>query len=77
MILLQENSIGQDFALYYLAYATYLELRGSFAQADSVFQEGLTRFGTDFVLKLMPGSVHVPARVSAFAFADWLIPLIV
>ena len=39
----QENSIGQEFALYYLAYATYLELRGNFATAETVFQEGLSR----------------------------------
>lgn len=40
---LQENNIGQDFALYYLAYAAYMELRGSFTKADAIFQDGLAR----------------------------------
>ena len=40
---MQENGIGQDFALYYLAYATYLELRGNFSKADATFQTGLLR----------------------------------
>jgi len=40
---LQENNIGQDFALYYLAYAAYMELRGNFAKADAIFQDGLAR----------------------------------
>lgn len=44
---IQENRIGQDFALYYLAYATYLELRGSFATADGIYQEGLSRSASD------------------------------
>jgi hypothetical protein len=41
---LQENDIGQDFALFYTAYAAYLELRGSFEKAESVFQTGLKRY---------------------------------
>ena len=40
---LQENNIGQDFALYYLAYAAYMELRGNFAKADAILQDGLAR----------------------------------
>lgn len=40
---LKENSIGQDFALYYLAYAAYMELRGNFSRADDIFQSGLER----------------------------------
>ncbi|KAK9866029.1 hypothetical protein WJX84_003204 [Apatococcus fuscideae] len=40
---LKENDIGQDFALFYLAYATYLELRGNFSRADATFQAGLSR----------------------------------
>ncbi|KAK9861739.1 hypothetical protein WJX84_012354 [Apatococcus fuscideae] len=40
---LKENGIGQEFALYYLAYATYLELRGNFSRADATFQAGLSR----------------------------------
>ena len=40
----QENSIGQDFALYYLAYAAYMELRGNFSKADAIFQSGLERY---------------------------------
>ena len=40
---MQEHNIGQDFALYYMAFATYLELRGSFAKAEAVFEAGLER----------------------------------
>lgn len=40
----QENSIGQDFALYYLAYAAYMELRGNFPRADAIFQSGVERY---------------------------------
>lgn len=40
---LQAHKIGQDFALYYLAYAAYMELRGNFAKADAIFQDGLAR----------------------------------
>lgn len=32
----QENGIGLEHALYYIAFATYLELRGSYAKADAV-----------------------------------------
>ena len=39
----QENGIGQDFALFYIAYAAYLELRGNFAKAEAVFQAGLEK----------------------------------
>jgi hypothetical protein len=47
MILLglrQEHDIGQDFAIYYIAYAAYLELRGSYAKAEAVFKAGLERY---------------------------------
>ena len=40
---MQEHDIGQDFALYYTAFATYLELRGSFAKAGAVYEAGLER----------------------------------
>ncbi len=30
---LKENDIGQEHALYYIAYATYLEARGGYAKA--------------------------------------------
>lgn len=29
--------------LFYAAYASYLELRGSYARADKVYQEGIQR----------------------------------
>lgn len=45
---MQEHDIGQDFALYYMAFATYLELRGSFAKAEAVFKAGLERCGMHF-----------------------------
>lgn len=44
VLALQENGIGQDFALYYLAYAAYMELRGNFPKADAIFQSGLERY---------------------------------
>eukprot|EP00884_Botryococcus_braunii_P009332 jgi/Botrbrau1/183/Bobra.0022s0163.1 len=40
---LQDQGIGQDFALFYIAFATYLELKGNFARADAVYQLGLQR----------------------------------
>ena len=39
----QEHNIGQGFSLYYIAHAAYLELRGSYARADAVLQEGERR----------------------------------
>ena len=39
----QENEIGLDHALYYIAYATYLEFRGNYAKADAVYQQGINR----------------------------------
>ena len=45
---MQEHDIGQDFALYYMAFATYLELRGSFAKAEAVFEAGLERCAIHF-----------------------------
>lgn len=39
----QEHSIGQGFSLYYIAHAAYLELRGNYARADAVLQEGERR----------------------------------
>ena len=43
IVLMQENDIGQNFALFYLAHAAYLELRGSYKRAEAVFQAGLDR----------------------------------
>lgn len=42
---LEDHSIGRDHALFYEAYATYLELKGSFSQAELVYQEGINRWG--------------------------------
>ena len=39
----QEHRVGQGFSLYYIAHAAYLELRGSYARADAVLQEGERR----------------------------------
>lgn len=39
----QENNIGQDHALYYEAYATFLELRGHYAKAEAEFEAGINR----------------------------------
>lgn len=38
-LFLKENEIGQEHALYYIAFATYLEMRGNYARADSVYQQ--------------------------------------
>jgi hypothetical protein len=40
---LKKNGIGQEHALYYVAFATYSETRGAFAQADAVYQQGINR----------------------------------
>lgn len=40
---LRENNIGQGHALYYIAYATYLELRKNFGRADTMYQQGINR----------------------------------
>lgn len=42
----QANEIGQQTMLFYAAYASYLELRGSYARADKVYQEGIQRYAT-------------------------------
>jgi uncharacterized membrane protein len=39
----QSRSIGADLALFYEAYATWLELRGAYAKAAAVYTEGLQR----------------------------------
>lgn len=69
----QENGIGQEFALYYLAYATYLELRGSFAMAETVFQEGLSRSAPhylSFPCMAVQVLLHEPRRyISSCRFA--------
>lgn len=41
---MQEKQIGQDFALFYEAYATYYELRGNCPAADAVYQDGINRY---------------------------------
>eukprot|EP00775_Hariotina_reticulata_P004959 gene4959-5200_t len=42
-LFLESRDIGRDHALLYEAYATYLELKGNYQQADLVFQEGINR----------------------------------
>jgi len=39
----QHNSIGLQFALFYEARAAFSELRGNFALAESIYQQGLRR----------------------------------
>ena len=46
----QENGIGLDHALFYVAHAAYLELRGSYRRAEAVFQSGLDRCAAGSVL---------------------------
>jgi hypothetical protein len=43
---LKENEIGQEHALFYIAYATFLELKGNYAGADKVYQQGINRLAT-------------------------------
>lgn len=40
-IAMQEHGIGQEFAMYYIAYAAFSELRGNFTRAESIYQQGL------------------------------------
>ncbi|KAF6256972.1 Mad3/BUB1 homology region 1-domain-containing protein [Scenedesmus sp. NREL 46B-D3] len=40
---LAKRNIGRDHALLYEAYATYLELKGNFQQAELVYQDGINR----------------------------------
>jgi hypothetical protein len=40
---LKEHGIGQTHALFYIAHATYLELRGSYSAADNAYQQGINR----------------------------------
>lgn len=42
-LFLEDHSIGRDHALFYEAYAAYLELKGNFSQAELVYQEGINR----------------------------------
>ena len=42
----QDKGIGQDQALYYTAYATFLEMRGAHARAREVYADGLARCAT-------------------------------
>jgi checkpoint serine/threonine-protein kinase len=42
-LFLEDHNIGRDHALFYEAYAAYLELKGNFSQADLVYQEGVKR----------------------------------
>ena len=45
---LQEHGIGQDFAMYYIAYAAFSELRGNFSRAESIYQQGMERWCLTF-----------------------------
>ena len=40
---MQEKDIGQELALFYVAYASYMELRGNFARAEALFEAGLEK----------------------------------
>ena len=57
----QEHDIGQGFALYYIAHAAYLELRGSYARADAVLQEGVRRCAAPTAFTPAPHSNLTPA----------------
>ena len=40
-VFLKQKNIGQEHALFFIAHATFLELKGSFSDADRVYQEGI------------------------------------
>ena len=54
---LQEHGIGQDFAMYYIAYAAFSELRGNFSRAESIYQQGLDR-----CLSSLPDRQTIPCQ---------------
>ena len=67
----QEHNIGQGFSLYYLAHAAYLELRGNYARADAVLQEGERRcaaaaLGSTCALSDARACLCVPARCRSY-----------
>lgn len=41
---LEANDIGQDYALFYEAYATSMEVRRKFSTADEIYNLGLQRY---------------------------------
>lgn len=42
--LLETNGIGQEHALFYEAYGTFLEIRREFAKAKDMYEVGLSRY---------------------------------
>lgn len=40
----QDKGIGQEQALYYMAYATFLEMRGAHGRARDVYKDGLSKY---------------------------------
>ena len=42
---IQDNEIGQNHALFYMAYSAFMELRGNFGKAEAIFEMGLNRLG--------------------------------
>lgn len=51
---LQKHDIGQDLALFYIAYAAFLELRRNYGKAEAVFKSGLDRYRPDYVRSQSP-----------------------
>lgn len=43
LLSVQENDIGQELSLFYIAYASYMELKGNFDRAEALYQAGLQR----------------------------------
>lgn len=39
----QENGIGQTHALFYEAYAAFLEMKGNYPTVGAIYQEGIDR----------------------------------
>ncbi len=58
----QHQSIGQDFALFYEARATFLELRGNFPQAHAAYEAGINRCGAQQTLLAWPLRFRVCLR---------------
>jgi checkpoint serine/threonine-protein kinase len=47
---LEANSIGQDHALYYEAFATYLEIHKNYKRANEIFELGIARFVNQLII---------------------------
>ncbi len=40
----QDKDIGQEHALFYVAHASFLEIRGAHSRAEAAYKQGLERW---------------------------------